>query len=250
VTRHGAGTWVADRSEVLPETAEAADAAGEVPDARRALAVAPGDALGYGDPRGLVVLREALAGYLTRARRVTVGPGRVIVCAGFTEALGLVAGVLRARGAPTLAIEIVRRARLAYRRRRDRLVAALARDIPAVEVSGIAAGLHALVHLPAATAEADVVARAATDHGLAVEGLGAFTEPGPRAGAGPRGRLRHPARPRLHRHPGPPHRHPRSRSGGAGRDLTLPRACRTIPSRSARRRCAPARSDIGSQKRK
>lgn len=72
----------------------------------------------------------------------------------------------------------VRRARLAYRRRRDRLVTALARDIPAVEVSGIADGLHALVHLPAATAEADVIARAATDHGLALEGLSAFTEPG------------------------------------------------------------------------
>ncbi|MGB6455242.1 MAG: PLP-dependent aminotransferase family protein, partial [Streptosporangiaceae bacterium] len=38
----------------------------------------------------------------------------------------------------------VRRARLAYRRRRDRLVSALARDVPAVTVTGIAAGLHVL----------------------------------------------------------------------------------------------------------
>jgi GntR family transcriptional regulator / MocR family aminotransferase len=64
----------------------------------------------------------------------------------------------------------VRRARLAYRRRRDRLVGALARDVPGVSVTGIAAGLHLLVRLPGAVAEEEVIARAAA-RGLAVQGL-------------------------------------------------------------------------------
>jgi GntR family transcriptional regulator/MocR family aminotransferase len=328
--------------------------AGWLAAARRALAVAPDDVLGYGDPRGLAVLREALAGYLVRARRVAASPGRVVVCAGFTQALELLGGVLRDRGASSVAVEAyghglhrdiltscglatvpvpvddrgavvaalddadtgddaevggvlltpahqfplgvaldparrrqvvgwaadsgslvieddydgefrydrqavgavqslapdhvvyagtaakslapglrlawlvlpaglvdevvearrrrgmfpstldqltlaelitsggfdrhVRRARLAYRRRRDRLLAALARHAPQVEVSGIAAGLHALAHLPEpGPTEDEIVARAA-DHGLALEGLGAFTDAGP-----PRGPQRGPA---------------------------------------------------------
>jgi GntR family transcriptional regulator/MocR family aminotransferase len=64
----------------------------------------------------------------------------------------------------------VRRARLAYRRRRDLLRGALARQVPEVRVTGIAAGLHAVVALPARIAEEDVVAQAA-GRGLAVHGL-------------------------------------------------------------------------------
>ncbi len=41
----------------------------------------------------------------------------------------------------------VRRARLRYRRRRDHLLAALAERTPGVSVSGIAAGLHAVLDL-------------------------------------------------------------------------------------------------------
>jgi len=68
----------------------------------------------------------------------------------------------------------VRHARLVYRRRRDRLVAALHRRAP---VTGIAAGLHALVELPGGVTEDEVVARAA-GHGLAIDGLASFTAPG------------------------------------------------------------------------
>lgn len=39
----------------------------------------------------------------------------------------------------------VRRSRLAYRRRRDRLANALQKQIPHVRITGIAAGLHRLV---------------------------------------------------------------------------------------------------------
>ena len=67
----------------------------------------------------------------------------------------------------------VRRVRLAYRRRRDRLITALARNAPAVRVTGIAAGLHAVAVLDPGHREEQVVARAAA-RGVAIEGLGAY----------------------------------------------------------------------------
>jgi GntR family transcriptional regulator / MocR family aminotransferase len=65
----------------------------------------------------------------------------------------------------------VRRTRLAYRRRRDRLAAAVARQ--GRHVTGIAAGLQALLELPSTSTERDLIARAA-EHGLALEGLESF----------------------------------------------------------------------------
>ncbi|MFG3229633.1 PLP-dependent aminotransferase family protein [Kitasatospora sp. NPDC048194] len=69
----------------------------------------------------------------------------------------------------------VRRMRRRYRDRRDRLVAALAASAPHLEVSGIAAGLHAVVRLDAGT-EREVL-RAATRRGLALDGLADFRHP-------------------------------------------------------------------------
>ncbi|MFI5874175.1 PLP-dependent aminotransferase family protein [Streptomyces sp. NPDC051445] len=63
----------------------------------------------------------------------------------------------------------VRAARLRYRRRRDALVAALAARAPAIRVTGIAAGLHAVLRLPPGTEEEAV--RAAAGQDLAVDGL-------------------------------------------------------------------------------
>src|SRR6266700_2129804 len=71
----------------------------------------------------------------------------------------------------------IRQSRLAYRRRRDRLMAALHRQAPPVRLTGIAAGLHALAELPGHDGEAGVIARAA-GHGVAVEGLASYTAPG------------------------------------------------------------------------
>ena len=73
--------------------------------ARRALLAAPAGALGYGDPRGHPELRQALAGYLARARGVRASPGRIVVCSGFTQGLALLSQVLRARGGNALAVE-------------------------------------------------------------------------------------------------------------------------------------------------
>ena len=67
----------------------------------------------------------------------------------------------------------VRRVRLAYRRRRDRLVAALAAHAPGVRVTGIAAGLHAVAELGPGQREEQVIARAAA-RGVAIEGLGGY----------------------------------------------------------------------------
>lgn len=67
----------------------------------------------------------------------------------------------------------VRRQRLAYRRRRDRLLAALHRDVPHIRVTGIAAGLHALLQLPATSSEDEIIARAARRN-LALDGLRSY----------------------------------------------------------------------------
>ena len=313
---------------------------------RRAFTAAPSHALGYGHPQGRPELRVALAEYLARARGVRAEPDRIVVCDGFAAGLALLAGVLRARGATTLAVEEyglpsvrdtataaglrlaplpvdadgavvdqagpagavlvtpahqfplgaalaprrrtqlvewardtgglvieddydgefrydrqpvgavqalapghvvyagsaskslapafrlgwlvlpaplarevaaaqelaagpgsrldqltlaefigagrydrhVRRSRLLYRRRRDRLAVALAREAPQVRVTGIAAGLHALCELPPGLAEDHVVARAAA-RGLDVDGLAMY-----HAGAGA---ATSPARPAL-----------------------------------------------------
>ena len=69
----------------------------------------------------------------------------------------------------------VRRMRTLYRRRRDTLVETLAARAPHVHVTGIAAGLHAVLELPDGT-EAATVDRAAS-LGLAVEGLRTFRHP-------------------------------------------------------------------------
>jgi len=352
--RHGSGTWVAEHAAQVradgpaqarvPAASVRYDLRPGFPDvsafpraawlasARRALAAAPARSLtGYGDPRGLPVLRAALAEYLARARGVIASPDLIIVCAGFAQGLELVCDLLRTRGQRVLAIEEyghpahrkvavsagmrlagvpvdergalaggappppgagalvltpahqyplgvalaperrrravdwaaagngliieddydgefrydrqavgalqslapdhvvyagtaskslapglrlgwlvvpdrlasdiieikratsrlsssldqltlaefissggydrqVRRARLAYRTRRDRLVSELRRQVPGVAVTGIAAGLHVLIRLPAGVAESDVVAGAAA-RGLALEGL-------------------------------------------------------------------------------
>ncbi|MFJ7216237.1 PLP-dependent aminotransferase family protein [Amycolatopsis sp. NPDC098790] len=107
----GSGTRVASRAEPLPppRTPKKAPEASAPrynlrqgqPDAttfprtewlaaaRRALNVAPHDAFGPGDPRGRLELREALAGYLARARGVRTSPERIVVCSGYAHALRL-----------------------------------------------------------------------------------------------------------------------------------------------------------------
>jgi GntR family transcriptional regulator / MocR family aminotransferase len=124
--RQGSGTRVAERS-VAPPAGPAPrprtpgrpvhDLTPGLPDlasfpraewlkaARRALTAAPNEAFDYGDPRGRTELRTALAGYLARARGVRADPERILICAGIAHGLRILAAVLRARGASTVAVE-------------------------------------------------------------------------------------------------------------------------------------------------
>jgi GntR family transcriptional regulator/MocR family aminotransferase len=72
---------------------------------RRALAAAPPDTFGYGDPLGRMELRVALADYLARARNVDAEPEQIVICSGFHHGLTLVANALAARGARSVAVE-------------------------------------------------------------------------------------------------------------------------------------------------
>jgi len=126
VAGHGSGTWVAERVHTEQATPPAGPGPAAAPRyslesgagdltmfprtawlaaARRALAATPAEALGYADPAGRVELRVALADYLARARGVRAAADRIVICSGFTQALGLLSRVLAARGAGTLAVE-------------------------------------------------------------------------------------------------------------------------------------------------
>ncbi|HXQ63066.1 MAG TPA: PLP-dependent aminotransferase family protein [Acidimicrobiales bacterium] len=72
---------------------------------RRALREAPDGALDYSDPRGLPVLREALATYVGRARGLPVDPDRLVVCCGWVQGFALITEVLRDAGVRRVAVE-------------------------------------------------------------------------------------------------------------------------------------------------
>jgi GntR family transcriptional regulator / MocR family aminotransferase len=61
--------------------------------------------LGYGDMRGVEVLRETLAEYLGRVRGVAADPSHVVVTAGFAQGISLVCHALAAAGARRIGFE-------------------------------------------------------------------------------------------------------------------------------------------------
>ncbi|MFI6865853.1 PLP-dependent aminotransferase family protein [Nocardia sp. NPDC050406] len=115
--RAGSGTRVAERAtpiapthprraappprrpfiyDLLPSSPDAGSfpRAAWLTSARRALAAAPNDAFGVGDPRGRPELRHALVEYLARARGVRTDAQRIVICSGFAGGLRLLASVL------------------------------------------------------------------------------------------------------------------------------------------------------------
>jgi GntR family transcriptional regulator/MocR family aminotransferase len=87
----------------------------------------------------------------------------------------------------------LRRTRSVYRARRDALVAVLERLLPECRPTGVAAGLHLVVHLPAGTDE-QAVLDAARSRGLGLSGISEHrVEPGPPAVLLGYGRLPEPA---------------------------------------------------------
>lgn len=123
--RQGSGTVVATRATPVVPASTAAPVAKKyrydlspgTPDvatfprgewlaaARKALSTAPNEAFGYDDPRGRIELRRALAGYLARARGVRADPDRIVICAGYVQALSLLGAALHALGVTTVAVE-------------------------------------------------------------------------------------------------------------------------------------------------
>jgi GntR family transcriptional regulator / MocR family aminotransferase len=111
--------------------------------ARRALASAPAQDLGYADPRGLPELRQALADYLARARGVRAAADRIVVCSGFTQALALLARVLADDGATALAVEA-----FGHQHHRE-VIAAQGLAVHPVDVDARGAVIAQLPHPPA-----------------------------------------------------------------------------------------------------
>ncbi len=72
---------------------------------RRALSAAPYEDLDYTEPAGLPVLRTAVADYVTRARGVRADASAVVITAGFTSGLALLARALHRLGTRTVGTE-------------------------------------------------------------------------------------------------------------------------------------------------
>jgi GntR family transcriptional regulator/MocR family aminotransferase len=72
---------------------------------RNVIREAPFDALGEGDPRGTLELRNALSTYLGRARGAAPEPEHTLILSGFTVAFALLCRTLRARGVERIAVE-------------------------------------------------------------------------------------------------------------------------------------------------
>jgi GntR family transcriptional regulator / MocR family aminotransferase len=72
---------------------------------RAAWRESPLDAVGYGDPRGVPRLREALCAYLGRVRGAAADPERVLVCTGFMQGFSLLCRWLSSSGVERIAVE-------------------------------------------------------------------------------------------------------------------------------------------------
>jgi GntR family transcriptional regulator/MocR family aminotransferase len=72
---------------------------------RVALAESPLDAVGYGDPRGVPALREALADYLARVRGAAADPENMLVSTGFMQGFSLACRWLHGQGVEAIAME-------------------------------------------------------------------------------------------------------------------------------------------------
>ena len=124
VARQGAGTYVAaadarERDAPAPQAVRSMqfDFFPGAPDLasfprtlwlramREVLRSTPDSALGYPDARGAPPLRAALAAYLRRVRGVVVEPDAIVVCAGATQGLAVLARALKRTGVEEIAVE-------------------------------------------------------------------------------------------------------------------------------------------------
>jgi GntR family transcriptional regulator / MocR family aminotransferase len=142
-----------------------------------------------GAVQGLAPDRVALLGTVSKSLAPTLRLGWIVCPAGLAEAI---AQEKRAddRGSPgleqlALASLIqsgrydrhLRRMRATYARRRETLVGSLSRHAPQVELRGLAAGFHAVAHLPGSLSEPEVVA-AARDRSVGLYGMSRYRASG------------------------------------------------------------------------
>ncbi|WP_141575399.1 PLP-dependent aminotransferase family protein [Actinomadura sp. WMMA1423] len=93
-----------DLSPGLPDLAAFPRAAWQRTE-RTVLRDLPAAALGYGDPRGTPALRTAVAAWLARNRGIRADPAGIVIVAGTSQALGIVARVLTREGTDRIAVE-------------------------------------------------------------------------------------------------------------------------------------------------
>jgi len=135
--------------------------------------------------QGLAPERVFTIGTVSKSLAPTIRVGWVLTPPAFADALAEEKR-LADRGTPgldqvALALLVesgrfdrhLRRMRARYARRRAALVDALARHAPAVALTGLAAGFHAVAHLPRGVDEQHVVAEAAR-RGVGLYGMSAF----------------------------------------------------------------------------
>lgn len=72
---------------------------------RSAWRESPLAAVGYGDPRGVPQLREALADYLGRVRGAAAEPENMLMCTGFMQGFSLLCRWLQSHGIEAIAVE-------------------------------------------------------------------------------------------------------------------------------------------------
>jgi len=112
LSRPGAGIFDAmraapariDLSPGLPDLAAFPRAAWLRAERAVLASLAPAD-LAYGDPHGTPALRQAVARWLASTRGIPARPDEVIIVAGVSQGLGLLAQVLRRDGIETVAVE-------------------------------------------------------------------------------------------------------------------------------------------------
>ena len=135
--------------------------------------------------QGLAPERVFTIGTVSKSLAPTIRVGWVLAPPAFAEALAE-EKLLADRGTPgldqrALALLVesgrfdrhLRRMRARYARRRTALVDALARHAPDVRLTGLAAGFHAVAHLPDGVDEPHVVAEAAR-RGVGLHGMSGF----------------------------------------------------------------------------
>jgi GntR family transcriptional regulator/MocR family aminotransferase len=72
---------------------------------RRVVTQTPDASFGYPDPRGVLELRHAMAGYLARTRTVEASTAAVHIVGGFAAGLGFIGDALRRSGVRRIAVE-------------------------------------------------------------------------------------------------------------------------------------------------